>query len=80
LTTIQRKPRTCSLDLSLLSLNTGLSEDVSDEGPAEVEGIDDDKVCPTEPESEPRSKSELDEAPVEVAYVVEDVPEPPDDA
>jgi hypothetical protein len=57
-----------------------LSEDVSDEGPAEVEVIDDDKVCPTERESEPRSKPELDEAPVEVAYVVEDVPEPPDDA
>jgi hypothetical protein len=84
LITIQGKHGTSSPDLSLLSLNTGSSENVTSDGPKEVESIDDDQVYPTgpasEPQLEPELEPELDAAPFEVAYVVEDVVEPPDDA
>ena len=80
LITIQGKHGTSSPDLSLLSLNTGSSENVTSDGPKEVESIDDEQVYPTGPASEPQLELELDAAPFEVAYVVEDVVEPPDDA
>lgn len=80
LITIQGKHGTSSPDLSLLSLNTGSSENVTSDGPKEVESIDDNQVYPTGPAPEPQLEPELDSAPFEVAYVVEDVVEPPDDA
>jgi hypothetical protein len=51
------------------------SEDITDDRTAEVEAMDDDQVYPTEPVSEPQSGPEHDEAPVEVSYAVEEVPE-----
>ncbi|KAF3020902.1 hypothetical protein E8E12_000061 [Didymella heteroderae] len=79
-TIVQGIPGESSPDLSLLSLKTGSSEDITDDEPAEVEAIDDDQVCPTEAVAEPQSGTELDEAPFEVAHAVEDVPVFPDDA
>jgi hypothetical protein len=80
LITIQGIHGTFSPDLSWLSLNTGSSENVTSDGPKEVESIDDDQVYPTGPASEPQLEPELDAALFEVAYVVEDVVEPLDDA